>query len=528
MDRLVAARKLVAELVKEEQLEVRRAELIGRDLATWCDQLARTPTGHELEDWLADHPQVIECYANAGVLDDLLYRHFPPPPAPPMEEAHNRELEQQLKADPDSRDAYLVYADFLQSHNDPLGELIALGVAATDGNDDAVTRFERARKSLEPRLIPIASQLVDKATLIWRYGVVHAIEELAHQRPTLVLWEQLLKLRVCELVTRVTLRHRCTEDLDQLIADYAAPTLHTLALEACQGPLPERVLDRPLRSLSITGSQVMIQKLPNGLDRLDVRATSIADGSLTTFDVHELHLAVSEPGDAFFASIKLPRAERLSVTAPRALDLLRAIDSPALVELSISGGGFEVGAWLALGELPVASRLTSLALTDVELTDETVGAMASHGRVCPALERIDVSFNELTRDGLAAARALAPQVISSRQYRRGNAAEKRIRRFARSRLQVAEDIAAPKLWRDAGIDGDIRWARYRGDAEYELFVTSDLARYGCSCPSSIQPCKHVVALALVAERTALPVAPSGGIEARVERTSAIEWTNVDE
>ena len=106
-------------------------------------------------------------------------------------------------------------------------------------------------------------------------------------------------------------------------------------------------------------------------------------------------------------------------------------------------------------------------------------------------------------------------VASRRQNKRGNAMEKRVRRFAGSRLQVAEGIADPKAWKRAGVDGESRWARYRGEAEYELFVAADLSRYGCSCPSSIQPCKHVVALALVAERTALPTAPSNGIESRV-------------
>jgi uncharacterized Zn finger protein len=92
-----------------------------------------------------------------------------------------------------------------------------------------------------------------------------------------------------------------------------------------------------------------------------------------------------------------------------------------------------------------------------------------------------------------------------------------VRRWAGSRLQVAEGIAEPEAWRDAGVDGDVRWARYRGGERYELFVTADLRRFGCSCPSSIQPCKHVVALALIAERTGLPAAPSDGIEDRVNR-----------
>ena len=93
--------------------------------------------------------------------------------------------------------------------------------------------------------------------------------------------------------------------------------------------------------------------------------------------------------------------------------------------------------------------------------------------------------------------------------------ERRVRRFAGTRLHAAEEISDPKNWKRAGIDGDIRWGRYRGEAEYELFVAADLSRFGCSCPSELQPCKHVVALALVAERTPLLPAPSHGIETRV-------------
>lgn len=138
-----------------------------------------------------------------------------------------------------------------------------------------------------------------------------------------------------------------------------------------------------------------------------------------------------------------------------------------------------------------------------------------------SLADVDVSFNELSRDGLATARELARTVTSSRQHRRGQGMERRVRRFAGTRLQAAEDIADPKAWRRAAFDGDIRWARYRGEAEYELFITADLSRYGCSCPSSIQPCKHVVALALVAERDGLSAAPSNGIELRVTTSAGL-------
>ena len=82
MDPVVAARKLVGELVKDEQIEVRRAELVVRDLAKHVEELGRPPSGHELEDWLGKHAQVTELYASASTLEELVYRHLTPPPQP--------------------------------------------------------------------------------------------------------------------------------------------------------------------------------------------------------------------------------------------------------------------------------------------------------------------------------------------------------------------------------------------------------------------------------------------------------------
>nr|MDQ3369911.1 hypothetical protein [Myxococcota bacterium] len=202
---------------------------------------------------------------------------------------------------------------------------------------------------------------------------------------------------------------------------------------------------------------------------------------------------------------------------PDLLGTLERLAVPALTHLAIADGLLDAKSFGKLARLPLAARLTSLALTSLELTDELLHAFTRTRGAFPALTEIDVSANELSRDGLTAARHFAPTVISRRQHRPGTGMEQRVRRFAGSRLQAAEEIADPKAWRRAGRDGDIRWARYRGDADYELFISADLERYGCSCPSSIQPCKHVVALALLAERTPLAAAPSGGVEHRVGR-----------
>ena len=118
MDQLVAARKLIAELVKDEQIEVRRGELVGKDLAKHVEALGRVPTGAELEDWLGQHAQVDELYASTSLLEELIYRHLtPPPPDVPISETEQRhpELEQQIRDAIDAPAPYLVCADWLRS-----------------------------------------------------------------------------------------------------------------------------------------------------------------------------------------------------------------------------------------------------------------------------------------------------------------------------------------------------------------------------------------------------------------------------
>src|SRR5262249_19015986 len=157
MDHLVAARKLVAELEKDQQIEVRRADAVGRALAKHVEALGRPPTGRELEDFLGDHPMVEELYASEAVLDELVFRYLtPPPPEAVISAADVRhpELEAQLRETPDNIDALRIYADFLQEQADPFGELIALGIASTaSGKDEDVARFERHLKLHERRFL---------------------------------------------------------------------------------------------------------------------------------------------------------------------------------------------------------------------------------------------------------------------------------------------------------------------------------------------------------------------------------------
>jgi uncharacterized protein (TIGR02996 family) len=502
MDRLVAARKLIGELVKGEQIEVRRPEIVGRDLDRYCETLGRPPTGQELEVWLGEHAQVQELYASTSLLDELVYRHLTPPPPENVNDAvaRNPALEREIREAGDTRDPYLVYADWLQEQGDPMGELVALGVKATEGGDEDLVRFERYRKLHEARFLADVPR--DKVTLIWRNGVVEAIEESPLERMTLGQWEIVLRLRVCEFLREITFRRTPTAELEALVVEHAATSLRSLVLDGTA--LPRQIAQRPLRSLTLTGAKLVLDAstLPGTLERLVLRVDDLSVET-SLLGIRELAMSVH------------------AYSAARLAGLLESIPFPALVRLSISDGLLDAKTFGRLGRSEVGKQLTHLALTNLELTDELVQAMA-RAKTEWTLEELDLSFNELSKEGLATAKRLAKTVISRRQNKRGNGAEKRVRQFAGSRLTVAEEIAIPKLWKRAGVDGELRWGRYRSSVlvDYELFVTADLSRYGCSCPSSIQPCKHVVALALVAERTSLPQAPSDGIAERVARRRA--------
>src|SRR5205814_10704717 len=132
--------------------------------------------------------------------------------------------------------------------------------------------------------------------------------------------------------------------------------------------------------------------------------------------LRELRVVLNAAVAAFLAGVQLPRLERLSLvlgtaTAPEAIALLGALRLPALVHLSLSGSPLDPGAFAELARLPIAARLSSLGLTNLELTDELMQAMSRAGGAFASLAELDVSHNELSRDGLAFARELAPSVI---------------------------------------------------------------------------------------------------------------------
>jgi uncharacterized protein (TIGR02996 family) len=504
MDVLAGARKLVGELVKAKQIEVRRAEIVGRDLAQWIESRGHPPAGDELEIWLGDHAQVTELYAPRSLLDELVERHLTPPVVVTIsdDDVRHPELEAQLA---DDVEPYAIYADFLQERGDPLGEWIALGILADKGGADDIARFERYRKLHDARLLGGLGTRLSGVTLEWRFGMVHAIEQIGEMRA----WEALLALRVCSGLRALTLQG-CPRELATAIAQTAAPTLRAVTIEHAYGGDFTPLFARELRELTVAGLYNTLRDgFPKTLERLVWRVDRTELANRLQLDVEELRIELHADAARVLRLLDLPHVERLELE----IDKLPLRDLPTLIgeiqapvtHLVLCAGRLDPATFAAIAALPIARRITKLGLPSLELTDEMLAAMAPGDFA--NLTEIDVSFNELTRTGLAHAKRFATTVISTRQHKRGSGMEQRTRRFAGSRLQAAELIADPKQWKRSGFDGDLRWGRYSGEADYELYISKDLSRFACSCPSSIQPCKHVVALALVDERTPLRKLP---------------------
>lgn len=65
-------------------------------------------------------------------------------------------------------------------------------------------------------------------------------------------------------------------------------------------------------------------------------------------------------------------------------------------------------------------------------------------------------------------------------------------------LNDGRKLATAARWSGLGMAGDLRWGLCQGSGSQPYQVRADATDYQCSCPSRKSPCKHVVALLLLA------------------------------
>lgn len=547
----VRANAFVSELIAKEILEARVPARLAAAFAAWVeDELGRVPSGDELEEWFEEHDDLCDLFAGGDELERFAERHFGSAFADaPAVEAQYPELERAIAEQPDAVEPFLVYSDWLQEHGDPLGELIALGADA--GRRPAFERLlERRKSALLGELAPhVPSQL----ELEWFCGLVREVRadvELPGR-----LWEPLWGLRVTRVarvlhVDMVSTNRYAHDAMMKAFVEHAPATVDRVVLDQVQGVDVGKLMRPGLRRLEVierpgAGARARLPpQLPASLDTLllHVGIPQLAPGA-ARWPVRVLGLNATVEASEVLRTVDLPALERLELQPPPVLPLppvansganwgpesgieavLDALDPPppALHELSLHGelGGLTTLAMV--GSRALAERIDELALSSIGVGDRDLTAVVERLVPLKALRSLDVTGNELTSWGLQRLRDHVSTVIDRGQLPVGTLADRRMRRFAGSRLVPGRELVESRRWQDSGREDHFAWARYQGTEDYELWVRDDLANWGCTCPSSYQPCKHVVALALLAEARRVPTGHSPGVVTRVGSARAAQ------
>lgn len=248
----------------------------------------------------------------------------------------------------------------------------------------------------------------------------------------------------------------------------------------------------------------------------------------------------------------MPQLRGMSVTiiTDGGLEALAANPWPELTSLVLHAADQALSGEALLRLLRQAPSLQSLTLAHTVDSADLLNALV-HSEILQELDRFVMEEGTLVDTELHAVlselppdleialpgHALSPEIIAAageegltlsapdqRVVRAGQTivTDAMVRDFApdsRS-LASAKKIASPQHWPKRGRKGDLLWGHCQGGDLYEVFVTADHLDSGCTCPSPKFPCKHSIALLMMAAG-GLPLADEAPPDGLVERCGAI-------
>lgn len=343
------------------------------------------------------------------------------------------ELEAAIADAPDDPEPYLIYADWLQSIEDPRGTLIVLQHHGHEDQARALLEEHRAHF-----LGPLATFAPDgdeaarrrrKLELAWHLGFIRearigwssggrpaargeAIEAIEAMRALLALPSSRL------------LRHLAIESVPfDGSADFG-PFLDAIAGAERPPPLRSLFIGRRGGEPSRAGPVAGVLRACPELRHLTLGAGAIAIGELRHAQLRAFGIEsprVTRENLADLRAAEWPRLERLElsfharVRAPGcgARDLAPLLDGgnlPSLRHLGVRHCPFADDVVRALADSRLLPRLSSLDLSGGALSDAGVAAMARARLAFSHLAWLELEHNQLTDAARAAARGLAKHV----------------------------------------------------------------------------------------------------------------------
>jgi len=359
--------------------------------------------------------------AHDKLVADLLaqgYSNPLDPGEPPKGLARDPELEAAIRADRDDPAAYAVYADWLQQHDNPLGELMMLST--------------HKPKTFAKRLGELGLPSSELATMQWRHGMWQWLRLENHadwMEPdfdAIALARNAFAQTACAALEELRIGVlRWDFNFQDVPAVLAEARHHAWAADLPRLHLGDtKNVDLAHHQVGVVGKP--ISKAFPRLRWLKVRSSGASwrgkgeTFSLTGLDLPELRELIVETcslSKARLAGIlagKLPALERLTLwfgskdygadaTVKSLAKLLDGSAFPRLVHLGLMNAEIENEIAIALSMSKLARRLESLDLSMGTMTDTGADALIAGRKSFPKLAALDVSDNFLSAE---AARAL--------------------------------------------------------------------------------------------------------------------------
>jgi uncharacterized protein (TIGR02996 family) len=405
----------------------------------------------------ADHKRVVreikkrlnspKLAAEVTQLVALLVREYAPelpPPAPAAPVAPSPPPDQQvafeaaIAADPDNRDTYLVYGDWLEQRGDPRGALIAIGTELAKNPTHAkMLAAHRDHLAAHPEILGKLTGCMDMLTDVeWAYGFIRACRVATTQeRFDDGLREGQIHALVGDVldyllddpgpgrflqaltVGMVDFGGNSYQHAIHALAAAPRPTLRTLYIgdftrDQCE--LNWATLDGlhalwprvpNLRELTLRGGS-MKQLGPISLPRLE-RFTTITGG----LDAESLeHIARAAWPELRMLSLQIGLGHQGAATNVRFVEpLLAGTTTPKLTSLGILNCGFTDELVDRLVESPLVAQLTALDLSMGTLGERGVDVLCAHAERFGHLV-LHIDDNYVTADGCAALRQVFKEV----------------------------------------------------------------------------------------------------------------------
>lgn len=341
------------------------------------------------------------------------------------------ELEAAILDDPDSRDAYAVYADWLLQHGDPDGEFVAVQLALEDApGDPALLARERellAAQDKQLRRLYYYAVGWDIHDPVWRRGVLYAITVSGDAYSTInaSAYQELVTDPISRFLRELTVRPATMVGAQRTDEDSAI--VDAIAALGVPRALRRLVFDPQDFQISwtrLTDLSPIYPQLPR-LEELVLQAGEITLGQIDLPALRSFELVTGglrPHALESVASASWPRLERLVLylgTERYGGDCQLADLAPLLGGAALPSGLRTLGLCncefaddlaLAVARSPILPRLTHLDLSHGTLGDAGAQAILDHASAFRHLATLDLRSSYLSPAACAALSRLGPRL----------------------------------------------------------------------------------------------------------------------